>query len=292
MLYLGWTSLILAFIAFKGWRRLRKIGTVPFGDSPYLREDFYIGFFLLLAITSWLFSQPPWWNIFGLKLYMPSFLMYKILPIIRAYCRFGILVMLAIAVLAGFGLMFFLERLRAQKTKIAISVLFFGLLLFEFWNFPPFRVIDVSAVPEVYYWLKEQLGDFAVAEYPLDTNGADLMYMFYQTKHEKKIINGTVPGTYANNVARSIDKLSAANTPGALKWMGVKYLLIHEDGYLSSGLIEDKEELEKIPNNLSFKFVRRFLSQGCPQDDIMCIKKTGPIDVYEVIASPVKPKIE
>lgn len=26
------------------------------------------------------------------------------------------------------------------------------------------------------------------------------MYKFYQTEHEKKIINGTIPGTYANKV--------------------------------------------------------------------------------------------
>ena len=33
-LYLGWTPLILAFFAFRRWRK-RKIGTVPCGDSPF-----------------------------------------------------------------------------------------------------------------------------------------------------------------------------------------------------------------------------------------------------------------
>ena len=33
-LYLGWTPLILSFIVFRRWRK-RRLGTVPFGDSPY-----------------------------------------------------------------------------------------------------------------------------------------------------------------------------------------------------------------------------------------------------------------
>lgn len=291
-LYLGWASLILAFIAFKRWERNRKLPITDYRLPISDKQNFYIGFFLLLAITAWLFSQPPWWNVFGLKLYMPSFLMYKILPIIRAYCRFGILVMLAVAVLAGFGLGFILDKFRLQKTKTAISALFCSLVLFEFWNYPPFKVIDLSMVPEAYYWLKEQPKDFVVAEYPLDTNGANLMYMFYQTTHEKKIINGTLPGVYANSVTRTIAKLSDSNTPGILKWMGVKYVLIHRQDYLDSELTEDRDELQKVPQNPALKFVRNFLAQECPGKDTMCVRKTGPVDVYEVVAQPIEPKVE
>ena len=129
-LYLGWVPLILAFVALRRWRRKgkesKKSGTVPFRDSPFYRDDFYIGFFVFLAVAAWLFSQPPWWNIFGFKIYMPSFFMYKILPMFRAYCRFGIVVMLAVAVLAGFGLKFFLERFKSQRTKVAVTALFAG----------------------------------------------------------------------------------------------------------------------------------------------------------------------
>jgi hypothetical protein len=293
-LYLGWTPLILAFIAFRRWRQERRLRAKspawPAGrQEPRAREDFYIGFFVFLAIVAWLFSQPPWWNIFGFKVYMPSFFMYKILPMYRAYCRFGIVVMLAVAVLAGFGLKFILERFKSQKVKIAITCLFSGLVLFEFWNWPPYKVIDVSKVPAAYYWLKEEPGDFAIAEYPLDADSPNEMYKFYQTKHEKKIINGTIPGTYANQIAQTIKKLSEPKTAGRLKWMGVRYALVHRDGYLETELIAEKEELDRIPQNLGLKLVKSFPAQGCPQKDIMCVQKTGPIDVYEVIALPVEP---
>ena len=295
-LYLGWVPLILAFVAFRRWRRKRKevhkLGTVPFGDSPYQRENFYIGFFVFLAIVAWFFSQPPWWKIGAFKIYMPSFFMYKVLPMFRAYCRFGIVLMLAMAVLAGFGLKFVLERFKTQKSKIAITTLFCGLVLFEFWNYPPFKVIDVSRVPAVYYWLKEQPKDIVIAEYPLDIIGPNEMYKFYQTQHEKKIINGTIPGTYAHNVAESITKLSNSHTTGTLKWMGVKYVLVHSEGYLQTDLIEDREDLDKIPKNKGLKFIRSFPAQECPDEGIMCVQKTGPVDVYEVIARPKEPQIK
>ena len=290
-LYLGWIPLILAFIAFRRWKERRKpirSGTVPCGNSPCSKDDFYIGFFVFLAIVAWLFSQPPWWEIGPLKIYMPSFFMYKILPMIRAYCRFGILVMLAIAVLAAFGLKFVLERFRAKKTKAAVASLFFIFVLFEFWNYPPFKIIEVGRVPQVYYWLKDEPSGIVIAEYPLDAGSPNELYKFYQATHEKKMINGTTPYSYANKVAKTIVKLSAQNSAGILKGMGVNYVLVHNESYLKTDLIEDKEELSMISNNPGLKLIRSFPAQECPREDIRCMQKTGPIDVYEVVAQPIK----
>lgn len=293
-LYLGWVPLCLTFVAVRRWRRNKKTqGQSPkSGDSPFTKEDFYIGFFIFLAIAAWFFSQPPWWRFGQLKIYMPSFFMYRVLPMFRAYCRFGIVVMLAVAVLAGFSLRFILEKFNSQKMKVAITCLFSGLVLFEFWNYPPFKVIDVSKVADVYYWLKAQPQDIVIAEYPLDIDGPNEMYKLFQTVHEKKIINGTIPGTYANKVAKTISKLSESGTAGFLKWMGVRYVLVHKEDYLNTGLVEDRLELDRIPGNSGLKLVKTFPSQGCPRQDLMCIQKTGPIDVYEVVAQPVKLNIE
>jgi hypothetical protein len=279
-LYLGWIALIFAFIALKN--RIRQ-------KSSSSKERCYLNFFIFLALAAWLISQPPWWNIFSLKIYMPSFFMYKLLPMFRAYCRFGIVVMLAVAVLAGFGLKFVLDRLRSLSAKVAITVLLFSLVLFEFWNYPPYKVIDLNRVPQVYYWLKQQPGDFVIAEYPLDSYSPNENYKFFQTKHYKKIINGTIPGTYAHKVAQAITRLSSKGTTQVLKWMGVRYVLVHHDGYLETELAEDREELDKIAVNKELKFIKSFPSQECPQNDIMCVQKTGSIDVYEVVAQPVKP---
>lgn len=274
-LYLGWVPLILAFIAFRGWKKKRK-------------ESFNVGFFIFLAVAAWLFSQPPWWQIGSMKIYMPSFFMYKILPMFRAYCRFGILLMLAVAVLAGFGLKFILEKFKSNKVKIAIAGLACILVLFEFWNWPPYKVIDVSKFPTVYYWLKAQSVDSVIAEYPLDADSPNEMYRFYQTAHEKKIINGTIPGTEANRVAKTMVKLSKKETTDKLKQWGVRYVLVHRDGYLQTDLIVDKEELNNIPKNSGLRLIKNFPIQDCSEKGIMCIEKTGPIDVYEIINSAEK----
>ncbi|RKY39042.1 MAG: hypothetical protein DRP72_00670, partial [Candidatus Omnitrophota bacterium] len=100
-LYLGWTTLLLALYAIKVWRkrkkRLRSTNYELQKDKDEQKDNFYIGFFILLAGVAWFFSQPPWWRIGSIKIYMPSFFMYKILPMFRAYCRFGIVVMLAVS---------------------------------------------------------------------------------------------------------------------------------------------------------------------------------------------------
>lgn len=289
-LYLGWTPLVLAFVAFRRWRSNRKSSRHRVTTLTESNENFNIGFFVFLAVAAWLFSQPPWWDIFGFKIYMPSFFMYKILPMFRAYCRFGIVVMLAVAVLAGFGMKFILERFKSQKTKVAITALFCGLVLFEFWNWPPYKVIDLSKVPAVYYWIKEQPKDTVIADYPLDADSPNELYKFFQTVHEKKIINGTIPGTHANKVAQEIRRLSDPKTASILKWMGVKYVVVHKDDYLKTDLIEDKEDMERIPQNQGLKFVKSFPPQECPDPELMCVQKTGPVDVYEVEASPLRPE--
>ncbi|MDO8748124.1 MAG: hypothetical protein Q7J72_03285 [Candidatus Omnitrophota bacterium] len=290
-LYLGWVPLVLAFVAFRRWSRNRKKLTTSREPQITDKKGFYIGFFVFLAVMAWFFSQPPWWNIFGFKLYMPSFFLYKILPMFRAYCRFGIVVMLAVAVLAGFGLNFILERFKSQKTKLALTALFCGLVLFEFWNWPPYKVIDLSKVPAVYYWLKEQPQVEVIAEYPLDADSPNELFKFFQTVHEKKIINGTIPGTYANKVAQTIRKLSEYDTVKTLKWMGVKYVLVHKDDYLKTDLVEDREDMERIPQNQGLKFVKSFPPQECSRKGVMCIQATGQIDVYEIVAPALEPNI-
>lgn len=63
-----------------------------------------------------------------------------------------------------------------------------------------------------------------------------------------------------------------------------------QEGYLQTELIEDRDELKNIPKNSGFKFIKSFPAQECPQKGIMCVQKTGPIAVYEVVAAPLEPQ--
>ncbi len=277
-LYLGWIPILLAAVAFYRWKKSRKT------QSAQGQDNLYIGFFVFLTIAAWFFSQPPWWKIGPLKVYMPSFFIYKMLPPFRAYCRFGVVLMLAVSVLSGFGLKFIMERFKNKGIKLGIVILACILVLFEFWNYPPFKVIDISKAPEVYYWLKDQPSDTVIAEYPLDIESPSEMYRLYQITHEKKMINYTIPGQKAHEVALTMAKLSDPLTILKLKDLGVKLVLVHRELYLDTGLISDQEELKKIAVNPGLKFVRSFFAQDCADNDSMCIQKTGQIDVYGLVS--------
>ncbi len=270
-IFLGFIPISLSIFAF-----IKRRALIVFFKDKGKDISFVLKFFFCLVAVSWLFSQPPWWNLLGFKIYMPSFLMYKILPMFRAYVRFGVLVMLGVSVLAGFGLLILLARFRSLKVKISIAILVCVLSMFEFWCDPKEHSINLANYPQVYHWLKEQPGDFVVAEYPLDIEGPNETYKFYQTKHNKKIINGCLPGTYAHNVAQTLIKLSSFKTNENLSWMGVKYVLVRIDGYRDTGLTEDVDELVKIRQSRGLNFVRNFEN----------------IEVYEVVAPAVQPIIK
>ena len=247
-LFLGFIPLALTVIAIRQRKSL-----VSFMKRRGREISLTLKFFIFLVAVAWLFSQPPWWSIFKFKLYMPSFFMYKILPVFRAYVRFGIVVMLGVSVLAGLGLQLALKRFKTPMSKAVIVFLVCSFSLYEFWSNPKEHVIDLSKTPRVYDWLKEQRGDFTISEYPLDIKGVNEVYKFYQTKHQKKIINATLPGTDANMIARGLTKLSSPRTQAMLKWMAVKYILVHLDDYKNSGLVEDMEELKNIHNTNGLK---------------------------------------
>lgn len=273
-LYLGMIPLSLALLAVWQCRQQRL----------------YRAFFIFLALFAWWCSQPPWWQIGGLRLPMPSFFLYKIFPMFRAYCRFGILVMLAVAVLAGMGLQALLSGLKHKAARIILAgVVSIGVLA-EFWTYPPFKVIDVSVLPQVYYWLRNQPGEFTVAEYPLDLEGPDPQYQFFQTVHQKNIINATTPGTPAHTFSQSLTRLSQPSVAAVLKWMGVRYVLVHRQSYHQTGLVEASQELERIPGNPGLKLIKSFSQEQCPGKNIPCVRRAGEIDVYEVVAAATAPQ--
>jgi len=276
-LYLGWIPLILAIFAIKKRKKLSCAGSGAQGA-----DNFHPRFFIFLALIAWLFSQPPWWEIGPLKILMPSFFMYKIFPMFRAYCRFGIVVMLAVAALAAYAVPLILGRLRSYRTRIILVVLIAAFSLFEFWSWPPQKIIDTSQVPEVYYWLKSKPSGVVIAEYPLDLDSPGELYKFYQTVHNKKMINASVPGSPVNLRARKIVNLSEPQTAQILRQMGVKYVLVHFDGYLGSGLLQDQQELERIRGNPELSFVQKFAPESCSTEESMCTRRSSEIEVWEI----------
>ena len=105
----------------------------------------------------------------------------------RVYTRAGVFVLLCFVVLGGYGLKKVIGAIKENiyfttifgvgltaRKSVVLTTIISGVVLFENLNFPPFPVMDVSRVPQVYQWVKEQPGDILIAEYPRDSSVNDL----------------------------------------------------------------------------------------------------------------------
>lgn len=274
-LYLGWIPLILCFIAFRAWKRKR------INKKSNNKDDFIIGLLLFSGVLGFLFSLPPYINLLFFKIYLPSFFMYKILPMYRAYARFGVLVMLAVSILSGFGFKYIFDKIKLSKVKILFTTLIIGLVLFEFTSIPPLRVTDISNPPKVYEWLAKQEGDFVIAEYPMAEEGMgeaqmDYDFIFYQRIHQKPLINGASIGSKGYKIREMIARLDKSSTPGILKYLGTDYIVVHLDKYKTTKAADIKGQ---VPN-----FSR--------QSGLKLIKDFGDVQVYGITAKAIEPNVE
>lgn len=265
-LFLGWFGLFFAYLWVMKWR-FRKGGI----DSNIEESNFTIRFFLFAFFAFIIFSFPPYLSLGKIFIPFPSFFLYKFFPMFRNYARMGIFVLISMCVLAGYGLAYFMENLSVKK-KLRITVLFALLICFEFLPYPPQRVIDATTVSPVYEWLAKQQGDLIIAEYPIDAD--ERPYLFSQRYHRKRLINGIIPGSEASAVWKKIVDVNAEQTAGILRFLGAKYLVVHEDKYSNyeGGVILG--QVPDLSSNTGYALVKDF----------------GDKKVYEITAKAIDPK--
>ena len=137
----------------------------------------------------------------GVTIPLPFALLHY-LPIVRANRvpnRFSVVLVLALAVLAGYGAMILLRRLtHLPKSVAAITTMFLLVLaLFDQVSVP--LPLSDARVPEVYQEIAAQEDDFAILELPLGwrnsfgTLGAEeTRLQYYQAWHHKRLLAGNI----------------------------------------------------------------------------------------------------
>jgi hypothetical protein len=200
----------------------------------------------------------------------------------RAYCRFAILLQLGVAMLAAYGITGFLRRRRNHGRATAAACLIAALVLFEYWPWPGPKVIDVSQVPAAYEWLAAEPKDTVIAVYPLDLEGENPFFKFYQTRHGKKMINGAIPGLpgYAQN--KALEQLSSPLTQKSLKERGVRYIFVHTANYLATDLESQRREVDAILASPGLRLKETYPAQPCEKEQPRCIRDAGEIKVFEL----------
>lgn len=227
-LFLGYSVLALAAIGL--WRGARTPE-----DTRVVRWIAIAGAAALLC------SAPPFVPIGAFQIVddqiiarwkwlFPSALLHQVLPWLRVYARFGILVMLAAAVLAAFGARAVLQRIPAPRARQAAAAALGALILVEFLGGLQSR--DLSQPPPVYAWLAEQPGDAPIVEYPWRRSDTDIHaeYMFWWRVHRKPLLNAQADEAARRELADPV-RPDAARRLAAL---GIRYAIVHPAAYTRS----------------------------------------------------------
>jgi hypothetical protein len=193
------------------------------------------------------------------RLPLPFTWFYKLVPGfsgIRAPSRYGIFVLFAVGMMAGFGTHLFFLKFKKQKMVYMALILVLILLNIEYLSIPQrIRSVPVKGdIPPTYRWIQEQPGDFALLEFPFFSRvGWESVYMYFSTFHGKKIVNGYsgfLPPSYFF-LREAFDSFPSPSTIDILKYLDVKYLVVHTrmlNGQRTKTLIEDIEN--EFPDDL------------------------------------------
>ncbi len=207
------------------------------GDAPrYWSDDKprddetgrFVWGFIFSGIIAFIFSMPPTSKVLGIKLYMPSYFLFKVIPQFRAYARFGIILMMCVAVLAGYGIAFLIERGRLRKHGALFVAILMAIVLLEFSIVPPFYSLDTKQTTDYYRWLKEQPGQPVAAIYPLFefNDFGNYNYLFQQRLHRKKLVNSSTVDDPSDVYRYAVLDITSPGTPGLLRDRGTDYVLV------------------------------------------------------------------
>ncbi len=246
-LYLGIFPLIVVFLLIFFRKRFES------------RDRFLITLFAVSGLFFFWFSLSPWWQIWGLSVPRPSAFLHPLVPMFRYYCRAGFLVSLFVGLLVAYSWKYFPVKFVKEKTRNWVCAAACCLILFEFSVIPPAKNINLASVPEVYTWLKDQPGDFAIVEYPFvrSIKERQQKYMFYQRIHQKKMMNGGDVGTLSDMIRKKAQEIDNPEMWSLLAHFGTKYVLVHKDQ-------------ERFQQNESLKLVGQM----------------GETEVFEIMAKP------
>jgi len=162
---------------------------------------------------------------------------------IRAAARWGLLVIVAVAMLAGFGVAHLHARWKDRSWWPALTVALVGLVTVEAMR-APLALVRFDGIAKVHARLTRD-DVHAIVVYPLYSRGQvqrNARYLLDQTRHWKPMVNGYssfVPTTFDERAAR-FQSFPDAAAIQALRDIGISHVVIHRtamEQYLSRDAI-------------------------------------------------------
>lgn len=204
--------------------------------------------YTLLGLTIFVLSLGPRITVGGLDVPLPYYLLYEFVPgfgSLRVPARMWAIGMLCIAVLAGFGMRFLMEKLRGKKAVLALSVLSLVAALEFLPKLPIDRYID-RGPPELspaYSYLVEEASQEipVVAEVPFASRQdafRETPRMYRSTYGWWNLVNGYASyfpeGYYETRDA--LNTLPSPESLAKLRELDVDYIIVHPEEYAEDGI--------------------------------------------------------
>jgi len=200
----GWSLLVLGAVPLWLWLHGDR-SSLASRSAPVLAS---------VAVAALLCSLSPERRIGSLTFVRPSALLYEVAPMFRAYARFGVVVGLMTALLAGAGA----NRLWRWPTSAGprTAALLLGLAVLEYAPFPPWRWRDVLPT-RAHRWLAGQSGSLRALDCVPPSRVSDSLALS-QLGHEVSLLGA--PTFDDCGEPRLGDKLSA---------MGYTHVVVRRD---------------------------------------------------------------
>jgi hypothetical protein len=200
---LGWGIVALGLIAAFWWRVRDRQSPAPLAHVPVL---------VILAVTALVCSLSPEQTIGAFTFVRPSALLYSVVPMFRSYARFGIVVQLMTALLAGIGV----DRLRRAGTTRAhiVCVALVALAAGEYAVSPSALWRDVLPT-RAHRWAVQQVDRVRVLDCtPLNQESESVQWL---TGYRVTLLGGSITDCTDANLSQKL----AAN--------GYTHLLVRRD---------------------------------------------------------------
>lgn len=217
---------------------------------PETRRDARVRMCLIVAIGCATVSMLPNTPIYPV--------LHRLIPVFRAIrvqARLGQMVLLMIAVVAGFGVAGLGRRWRHSRTWPAVGVTLCALVGLEALR-APLVYRPFSGIPAIYDVLAADRGA-VVVELPFydpRSSFASAPYMLSSTRHWRPILNGYSgfrPGSY-NDTFNNVESFPDPAALIALKERGVTHIVVHVEEF--SGMF-GRDRLEAIARIASLQLV-------------------------------------
>ena len=232
---LAWAlGLVLGALAVRRLARRRPVPLPGLGGLRRLAWPEPVGCYVALAVVGALLSFGPVLELGEVTLHPLYAQLYRWVPGfdgLRVPARFGLLVVTAVAVLAGFGAAAVLRRVAHPFPRGLIFLALAGLALVEAWAIPiPFLTAprEPSAADR---WLADAPQPGAVAVLPLHAGASwhrESLRLFGATAHWRPLVNGyagAVPREYWETVA-TLNTFPSPAAVDRLRQLYVRFVVI------------------------------------------------------------------